>query len=712
MVSLLAATGVPPGLDMLGDLAWIMCVAAATTVLFQRLHQPVVLGYLMAGLIVGPHLPIPVFANPALAHQMSELGVILLMFSLGLEFNLRKLVRVAPTAGLVAFIQCSLMIWLGYVVGRAFGWSGMESLFTGAIVAISSTTIIVKAFEEQTARGAVKPERRLKEIVFGVLIVQDLIAVLLLAILTPVASGAGMSAVALALTVGRLVAFLIIMMVAGVLLVPRLVRLIVRTGRSETIVVACVGICFAFALLARGFGYSVALGAFLAGALVAESGEGKAIEHIVEPVRDIFAAVFFVSVGMLIDPALVIENWAAVLVLTAVVIAGQVLAVTLGAFLAGNPINIALKSGMSLAQIGEFSFIIAGVGLQLGAVREFLYPVAVAVSALTTLSTPWLIRASGSAASWVDDHLPHPLQTFASLYGSWVHALRETPAHPTAWARIRGLIGLLFIDLAAIAGIVIGASMGQTALVEWVTARVPDVEQSLVRWLLVLAAVAVAAPFVLGAVRLARALGLALTAEALPGASNGGLDLAAAPRRALLVTFQLAILIVAGVPLIAVTQPFVPGIPGMAVLMVALILLVIPFWRSATNLHGHVRAGAQVILEVLAARAQGPTGESAMMPAVGEVKRLVPGLGDAATISLPASAPSVGRTLKALDLRGLTGATVIAIDRGPQDIVYPTADEVLRPGDVLVLTGSQESVNNARDLLLTAPVPSQEQPVV
>ena len=218
---------------------------------------------------------------------------------------------------------------------------------------------------------------------------------------------------------------------------------------------------------------------------------------------------------------------------------------TLGAFLAGNPINVALKAGMSLAQIGEFSFIIAGVGLPLGAVRDFLYPVAVAVSALTTLATPWLIRASGPAASWVDDHLPHPLQTFASLYGSWVQALRETPAHPTAWAQIRGLIGLLFIDLAAIAGVVIGASMGQAALVGLVTARLPTVEEQLVRWLVVLAAVAVAAPFVLGAVRLARALGLALTAEALPGASQGGLDLAAAPRRALLVTFQLAILIVA-----------------------------------------------------------------------------------------------------------------------------------------------------------------------
>jgi CPA2 family monovalent cation:H+ antiporter-2 len=712
MVSLLAATGAPSGLDMLTDLAWIMCVAAATTVLFQRLHQPVVLGYLLAGLIVGPHLPIPVFADPALAQQMSELGVILLMFSLGLEFNLRKLVRVVPTAGLVAFIQCSLMIWLGYVAGRAFGWTGMESLFTGAVVAISSTTIIVKAFEEQSARGGGKQDRRLKEIVFGVLIAQDVIAVLLLAILTPVASGAGLSAGALVLTVGKLVAFLIGMMVVGVMVVPRLVRVIVSTERSETIVVACVGICFAFALLARWFGYSVALGAFLAGALVAESGEGKVVERIVEPVRDIFAAVFFVSVGMLIDPALVIEHWAAVLVLTGLVIAGQVVAVTLGAFLAGNPINVALKAGMSLAQIGEFSFIIAGVGLQLGAVRDFLYPVAVAVSALTTLATPWLIRASGPAASWVDDHLPHPLQTFASLYGSWVQALRETPAHPTAWAKIRGLIGLLFIDLAAIAGVVIGASMGQTALVNLATARLPTVDEQVVRWLVVLAAVAVAAPFALGAVRVARALGLALTAEALPGASQGGLDLAAAPRRALLVTFQLAILIVSGVPLIAVTQPFLPGVPVFAVLMVALILLVVPFWRSATNLHGHVRAGAQVILEVLASRAQGPTGESAMMPAVGDVKRLMPGLGEAATISLPINAPSVGRTLKAINLRGLTGATVIAIDRGPQDIVYPTADEVLRPGDVLVLTGSQESVNNARDLLLIAPVPSQEQPVV
>jgi CPA2 family monovalent cation:H+ antiporter-2 len=711
MVSLLAAVGAPSGLDMLGDLAWIMCVAAATTVLFQRLRQPVVLGYLLAGLIVGPHLPIPVFADPALAHQLSELGVILLMFSLGLEFNLRKLVKVAPTAGLVAFIQCSLMIWLGYVVGRAFGWSGLESLFTGAIVAISSTTIIVKAFEEHGARSG-KPERRLKEIVFGVLIAQDLIAILLLAILTPVASGAGLSAGALVLTVGKLVAFLIGMTVAGVLIVPRLVRIIISTRRSETIVVACVGICFAFALMARSFGYSVALGAFLAGALVAESGEGKAVERIVEPVRDIFAAVFFVSVGMLIDPALVIEHWSAVLVLTAVVIAGQVVAVTLGAFLAGNPINVALKAGMSLAQIGEFSFIIAGVGLTLGAVREFLYPVAVAVSALTTLATPWLIRASGPAASGVDDHLPHPLQTFASLYGSWVQALRETPAHPTAWARIRGLVGFLFIDLAAIAGVVIAASMGQTTLVHLAASKLPTVEEELVRWLVVLAAVAVAAPFVLGAVRLARALGLELTAEALPRVSQGGLDLAAAPRRALLVTFQLAILIVSGVPLIAVTQPFVPGIPGMAVLMVALILLVIPFWRSATNLHGHVRAGAQVILEVLASRAQGPTGESAMMPAVGEVKRLVPGLGEAATISLPPNAPSVGRTLKALNLRGQTGATVIAIDRGPEDIVYPTADEVLRPGDVLVLTGSQESVNNARDLLLSAPTTAQEQPVV
>jgi monovalent cation:H+ antiporter-2, CPA2 family len=686
-----AAAETTTAFDLLTDLATILGVAAVTTVLFQRIRQPVILGYLLAGLIVGPHLPVPLFASGATAHQFSEIGVILLMFALGLEFSLRKLLKLGPTAGLVAVIQCSLMIWLGYVTGRLLGWSPLESLFTGALIAISSTTIIIRAFAEQNIKGKVA------DFVFGILIVEDLIAILLLAILTPVASGVGLSAGALAWVIAKLVTFLVGMLVVGIFLVPRFMRFIVRMDRLETTVVVSVGICFACALLARTFGYSVALGAFLGGALVAESGVVKTIERALEPIRDLFAAVFFVAVGMLIDPALVAKHWVAVLLLTVVVVVGKVFGVALGSFLAGRSVRTSVQSGMSLAQIGEFSFIIAGVGVTLGAIGSFVYPVAVAVSALTTLITPWLIRASGPMASWVDRRLPDALQTFVSLYGSWVQQLRSTPDHRTAWSYIRKLLGLLLIDLVAVAGIVIVGSLSMNKLVTLAVGYL-NLEPLFLRWLLRAVMLVLCAPFLFGFVRVARALGTALVAEALPRGTEA-LDLAAAPRRALLVTFQLTILLLAGIPLAAVTQPFV-GFPVVLIVLAGVMLLVIPFWKSATNLHGHVRAGAQVILESLASQSQTAYPGGSTPAAREELRRLVPGLGETATVRMGANGGSVGRTLKDLDLRAQTGATVIAIERGETDLVYPTADQVLQPNDLLVLTGTEEAVALARDILM------------
>ena len=683
----MAAAGAQGAMDVLVDLAAIMCVAALTTVLFKRLKQPVVLGYLLAGLIVGPHLPIPIFADQAMAHQFSEIGVIFLMFTLGLEFSLRKLLEVGPTAGIVAVIQCSLMIWLGYVVGRLFGWTVMESLFTGALIAISSTTIIVKAFGEQNIKGKVA------DFVFGILIVEDLIAILLLAVLTPLASGAKLAPGALAWTVAKLLVFLVATLVVGMFLVPRLIRQVVKIGSHETTVVTAIGVCFASALLARYFGYSVALGAFLGGALVAESGHAKAIEHALESVRDMFAAIFFVSVGMLIDPALIARNWPAVLVLTVVVVVGKIFGVTLGALLAGRSMRTSVQSGMSLAQIGEFSFIIAGVGLSLGAVGTFLYPVAVAVSALTTLITPWLIRLSGRAATYVDSGLPQALQTFVSLYGSWLAELRQARQRRSAWSRIQKLASLLLIDLLAIAAIVIAASVNMGRVTAF-AARHLNLDPGVLRWLVIGAVLVLVAPFTLGAVRIARALGSALATSVFPG--RDGLDTAAASRRVLLVTFQLAILLVAGIPLAALTQPFI-RFPVVALVLIAALLLVVPFWRSANDLHGHVRAGAQVVLESLSHQAQAP--ETAAWHE--QIHRLVPGLGDMATVRIDAGHPLVGRTLKDVNLRALTGATVIAIERGQQPaIVYPNADEALRAGDLLVLTGTTEAVKSAAELVV------------
>jgi CPA2 family monovalent cation:H+ antiporter-2 len=376
--------------------------------------------------------------------------------------------------------------------------------------------------------------------------------------------------------------------------------MIVRLGRPETTLVASIGFCFATALLAQAFGYSVALGAFIAGSLVAESGDEAEIEHLVLPVRDLFAAIFFVSVGMLIDPVLIARNWLPVVVLTLLVIGGKVLGVTVGAFLTGNGTRTSLQAGMSLAQIGEFSFIIAGLGLSLGATREFLYPVAVAVSAITMLTTPVLVRVAGPVASYVDRKLPRPIQTFAALYGSWLEELRARPRAKTEAARFRRLLRLLLLGAAVLAAVVIFTGVALDEVATFASRRLGASAQ-VARSVVLVVAAGLAAPLVFGIFRIAGGLGLALADLALPAAEKGKPDLAAAPRRALVVTVQLAMVLLVGLPVLALTQPFVSSWVAAATLGGLLVLLGVLFWRSATNLQGHVKAGAEVIVEALVA---------------------------------------------------------------------------------------------------------------
>src|SRR6266567_7893596 len=421
----------------LQNLAVVLCVAAVATVVFQRLHQPVVFGYLLAGLIIGPHISIPLVADPQTVRALSELGVILLMFSLGLEFSIRKLVQVSQKAGAVALFESSIMISVGYLLGQVLGFTRMESIFAGAITGISSTTIIVKAFQEQNVKG------RVTELVFGILIIEDLIAIFLLTILTTISRSGTVSPGDLAITAVRLAMFLAGLIGFGILTVPRAIRAVQRLGRPETTLVASIGICFAAALLALSFGYSVALGAFIAGSLIAESGHEAEIEKLVRPVRDMFAAIFFVSVGMMIDPTALTQHWRAILALTVAVILGKVLAVTIGAFLAGHGRRTAIKAGMSLAQIGEFSFIIASVGVSAGVIASWIYPVAIAVSAITTLTTPLLIRLSNRAAAEIDHWLPEPIQMVAALYASWIERVRSAPRAPTERSATRRIVRII-----------------------------------------------------------------------------------------------------------------------------------------------------------------------------------------------------------------------------------------------------------------------------
>jgi len=723
---------------LIADLAIVLCVAAATSVITRWLRQPLLLGYLLAGLLVGPHTPIPLFADESRVAALSELGVTLVMFCIGLEFSVRRLARLVPSAGIVCLIEVSTMLWLGYLAGQLLGYSPLASVFVGAIVAIPSTMVVIKVFDDQRIGGA-RAER-----VYGVLIVQDIVAVLLLAGLTALGTGRSVSAELLLPTLGRLAAFLIVLVLAGFLIVPRLVRALVAQHKPEVLVVASVGLCFAFALLAQMAGFSVALGAFLAGSLVAESGEPARVLRVVTPLRDVFAAVFFVSVGMSVEPGVIAQHWGAVLLLTGVVVIGQVASVGAGSFLAGAGVRGALQTGMSLVTIGEFSFLIAAVGIASGSIGRELLPITVAVAVLTTFITPFMVRAGEPFALAVDRRLPRRVQTFVSLYGSWLETLRE-PAHRSAvWTQGRRLVLLLGLDAALLASIVVGASLVHDPIEAWLARYVP-VGPGLLTWLVPAAATVAGLPFAIGIVRCVHGLGLMLAREALPLARPGTADFADAPRRALLVMVQLLVMLTVLVPLLAVTQPFVPALSGAPVLVLLLLVAAFSFWRRTANLQQHIVAGAQMVVEALnmapghrgaqgaaasasqagtaghgrdAARAAGH-GAQHVSPEVGaldlanapppssmeDVERLLPGIGSLRRLRIAPDLACVGRSLRELDLRGLTGATVLAIARGEKQLVAPDGHEVLRAGDILALTGTHEAIDAAEALLGARTVP-------
>ena len=672
----------------LPNLALVLCVAALTSLVFQRLRQPVVFGYLVAGMIIGPHIPVPLVADQEMVRTLAELGVILLMFSIGLEFSMRKLLQVGGPASIAALTETSVMMGLGYLAGRILGLTGLESVFLAAIVAISSTTIIVKAFAEQGIRG------RVADIVLGILIVEDLIAILLIAILTAVGAGEGLSPREIVATTLRLALFLVGLVGIGLLFVPRLIRAAVRSERAETILVASVGICFAASLLALSLGYSVALGAFIAGALVAESGHEKTVEPLVAPVRDLLVAVFFVAVGMQLDPSVIVDYWWMILALVVIVIGGKVIAVSSGVFLTGEGLRPAVQAGMSLAQIGEFSFIIASIGLASNSTRAFLYPVAVAVSAVTTLTTPLLIRSARRAAAFTDASLPGPLQTFVALYGSWMESLRASPTRGVGRSRTRRLIRVIAIDTLLLAVLFIGLSVEFPRLIRFLDVTL-GLSLPTARAVLLVAAAALGAYPMITLVRSTHLLGLSIAVQALPTPEARKVDMARAPRRALEVTLQFAILFAVVALLMTVTQPFAPRIPGIAVILAAGLILLGAIWRSAKNLQGHAIAGGEVIAAALARRAAEGSAEDAMK----KMQTMLPGLGEPVAMTVEAGSRADGRSLRELDMRGMTGATVLALLRGEEHHVSPRGDQRLQDGDVIAVAGTHEAVAAVRSMV-------------
>ena len=387
---------------LIQDLALILMVAGLVTLLFKKLRQPLVLGYIVAGFLVSPHMPyLMSVVDKADIQTWADIGVMFLLFSLGLDFSFKKILKMgmAPVIAAITIIFC--MMALGTGVGTLFGWSRMNCLFLAGMLAMSSTTIIYKALDDLGLR-----QQRFAGLVMSVLILEDVLAIVMMVMLSTIARGANPDGSMMIESVGKIVFFLVLWFVVGIFLIPPFLRKTRRLMNDETLVVVALGLCCAMAVLSTTVGFSSAFGAFVMGSILAETIEADKITTVVEPVKNLFGAIFFVSVGMLVDPAILVSYAVPILVLVLTILVGQAIFGTMGFMLSGQPLKTAMRCGFSMAQIGEFAFIIASLGLSLRVISDFLYPVVVAVSVITTFLTPYMMKAAIPCYEIMERRLP------------------------------------------------------------------------------------------------------------------------------------------------------------------------------------------------------------------------------------------------------------------------------------------------------------------
>ena len=413
---------------LINDLALILICAGVMTLLFKKLKQPLVLGYVVAGFLASPHMPYtPSVMDTANIQTWADIGVIFLLFALGLEFSFKKIVKVGGAAIIAACTIIFCMILLGITVGTGFGWQRMDSIFLGGMIAMSSTTIIYKAFDDLGMR-----KKQFTGLVLSVLILEDILAIVLMVMLSTMAVRHNFEGSEMLESIGKLLFFLILWFVVGIYLIPELLKRCRKLMSEETLLIVSLGLCFGMVVMAARTGFSAAFGAFIMGSILAETVEAESIERLVKPVKDLFGAVFFVSVGMMVDPAMIVEYALPIIVITLAVIFGQSLFGTLGVLLAGQPLKTAMQCGFSLTQIGEFAFIIASLGVSLHVTSDFLYPIVVAVSVITTFLTPYMIRFAEPASNFVDTHLPVKWKNFLLHYSS----CSQTMNHESLWKKL------------------------------------------------------------------------------------------------------------------------------------------------------------------------------------------------------------------------------------------------------------------------------------
>lgn len=417
-------------MHLVSDLALILISAGIMTIIFKLLKQPLVLGYIVAGFIVGPHLDIfPTVMEQTSIQEWSEIGIIFLLFALGLEFSFKKLLKVGSTAIIAAMVEIVVMFCVGFLSGYTLGWTYMESIFLGGMLAMSSTTIIIKAFDDMNLK-----KEKFADITMVILVIQDIVAIVMMVLLSTVAVSQQFSGLEMLYCLAKLAFFLILWFLVGISIIPTFFRKAKKYINDETLLIIAIGLCFGMVAFANYLGFSSALGAFVMGSILSETIEGEHIEKLTKGIKDLFGAIFFVSVGMMVDPHILAEYWVLILIITFIVLVVKAFVSSAGVLIAGESMENSLKSGFSLAQIGEFAFIIASLGVTLNVMRPFIYPMIVAVSVITTFTTPYCIKLATPFYNFLNRRLPDRVKERLDEYSITDHVSKHS--NSVGWKKV------------------------------------------------------------------------------------------------------------------------------------------------------------------------------------------------------------------------------------------------------------------------------------
>ena len=648
------------------DLAVILITAGVITVVFKWLKQPLVLGYILAGFFIGPYFPwFPAVTDTQNVHVWSDIGIVFLMFALGLEFSLKKLKRVGATGAITALTELAIMFLIGNVVGHLLGFGDMDCIFLGCMLSISSTAIIIKSFDDLKLK-----QQKFTGTVTAVLVVEDIVAVLLLVVLSTVSVSRTFDGGQLFWSMVKLVFFLIVWFVFGIYLIPTFLRWMRKYMTEETLLLVAVGLCFGMVVLAAKVGFSTALGAFVMGAILAETIEVDVIHRLITPLKNLFGAVFFVSVGMLIKPEVLGHYWLQILVIALSIIVFKTTAATTGILLSGKPLKTAVQSGFCFCQIGEFSFIIAGLGLSFGVIDENLYPVIVSVSILTTFVTPYMIKGAEPFYRWLEPRIPRKVMERLDSYSSHSRSGEDNGAS------IREFLSKQLSSILLYGVILVAISLLSIGVLRPFLDRLfgeMHIPQIWSRLIGLVGTLVIMSPF--------------LWAVAVKNVSRQKI-------REMFDTYRFSQAVVIPVLVLryfvalfsvgTVVAGYVDIAVGFLLVIAVIVMAVVLFSRRADGFYAQIEERFSKNFNSRAAQASFHIPEGMENEFMMERLRMTP------------SSPLAGRTLAEASIRERYGANVVTIERGDRVIDLPPKQTVMMPADVLTVIGTEEQVSAIR----------------